>query len=243
LSEDEHWLLLETVASKLERGEELRVLKELRECRQESLAARQEAQQQMLDFRQQQAEMNRQMREQSMGLSRQIAQQNLDLRKEAAAERQAAKEEKATEKAEAKQMKQSTLTNQAKTVLGKVDEALGKVSGFTAGFGGLLANIPGTKARNLQADIDTIKANLGFQQLQAMRDASPTGGALGQVTERELGFLQSTVASLDQLQSQDELRKALNQIKVHYNNWLSAVNKGAAPAPAAGGVVDFGSLR
>jgi hypothetical protein len=211
--------------------------------RQESLAARQQAQQQMMDFRQQQADMNRQMREQQQSLSRQIAQQNIDLRQEAAAERRAVKEEKATEKAEAKQMKQTSLNSQAKIVLGKVDEAISKVGGFTAGFGGLLANIPGTKARNLQADIDTIKANLGFQQLQAMRDASPTGAGLGQVTERELGFLQSTVASLDQLQSQDELRKALNQIKVHYNNWLSAVNKGAAPAPAAGGVVDFGSLR
>jgi hypothetical protein len=210
--------------------------------RQESLVARQEAQQAMMDFRREQADTSRQMREQSIGMSRQIAQQNLDLRKEAAAERSAAKEEKAAEKAEAKQMKQSSLSNQAKTVLGKVDEALGKVGGFTAGFGGLLANIPGTKARNLQADIDTIKANLGFQQLQAMRDASPTGGALGQVTERELGFLQSTVASLDQLQSPDELRKALNQIKVHYNNWLNAINKGAAPAPTTGGVVDFGSL-
>jgi hypothetical protein len=39
LTEDEHWLLLEAVASKLERGEELQILKELRECRQESLAA------------------------------------------------------------------------------------------------------------------------------------------------------------------------------------------------------------
>jgi hypothetical protein len=202
--------------------------------RQESLAARQDAQKQMMDFRQQQADMNRQMREQQQGLSRQIAQQNIDLRQEAAAERKAAKEEKAAERAEAKEMKQTSLSNQAKTVLGKVDEALGKVGGFTAGFGGLLANVPGTKARNLQADIDTIKANLGFQQLQAMRDASPTGGALGQVTERELGFLQSTVASLDQLQSPDELRKALNQIKLHYNNWLSAVNKGQAPQQATG---------
>lgn len=203
--------------------------------RQESLSARQEAQQQMMQFREQMAEQNRQMREQGIGIQRELAQGRLSLQQQAAAERTAAKEEKAAEKAEAKQMKQTSLANQAKTVLGKVDEAMGKVGGFTAGWGGILANVPGTKARNLQADIDTIKANLGFQQLQAMRDASPTGGALGQVTERELGFLQSTVASLDQLQSPDELRKALGQIKIHYNNWLDAVNKGQAqPAQTTG---------
>ena len=39
-----------------------------------------------------------------------------------------------------------------------------------------------------------------------MRDASPTGGALGQVSERELGYLQSVLGSLEQSQTADELR-------------------------------------
>jgi hypothetical protein len=191
--------------------------------RQESLAARQEAQESNIALRRELASQTAGQREQMLAMQR-----------EAQEDRRLSREMAMAEKSEAKESKRVNLSNQAKTVLGKVDEALGKVGGFTAGFGGLLANVPGTKARNLQADIDTIKANLGFQQLQAMRDASPTGGALGQVTERELGFLQSTVASLDQLQSPDELRKALNQIKVHYNNWLSAVNKGQAPQQATG---------
>lgn len=182
--------------------------------RQESLSARQEAQQASIDLR-------RELAQQSAGQRDQM----LAMQRESQEDRRLTREMAQAEKAEAKETKRVSLTNQAKNVLGKVDEALNKVGGFTAGFGGMLANVPGTKARNLQADIDTIKANLGFQQLQAMRDASPTGGALGQVTERELGFLQSTVASLDQMQSPDELRRALNQIKVHYNNWLDAVNK------------------
>ena len=37
--------------------------------------------------------------------------------------------------------------------------------------------------------LDQIKANSGFKELQEMRDASPTGGALGQVSERELDLL------------------------------------------------------
>ena len=191
--------------------------------RQESTTARQEAQQANIDLR-------RELAQQSAGQRDQM----LAMQREAQEDRRLTREMAQREKVEAKETKQVNLTNQAKTVLNKVDEAINKVGGFTAGFGGLLANVPGTKARNLQADIDTIKANLGFQQLQAMREASPTGGALGQVTERELGFLQSTVASLDQLQSPDELRKALGQIKVHYNNWLDAINKGQAQPAQTG---------
>lgn len=191
--------------------------------RQESTAARQEAQEANIALRRELAQQSAGQREQMLAMQR-----------EAQEDRRLTREMAQREKAEAKETKQINLSNQAKTVLGKVDEAINKVGGFTAGFGGLLANVPGTKARNLQADIDTIKANLGFQQLQAMRDASPTGGALGQVTERELGFLQSTVASLDQLQSPDELRRALNQIKIHYNNWLDTVNKGKAQPTQTG---------
>jgi hypothetical protein len=35
--------------------------------------------------------------------------------------------------------------------------------------------------------------------------------------------LQSTVASLDQYQSPPDLKKALDKIETHYNNWLEAV--------------------
>jgi hypothetical protein len=148
---------------------------------------------------------------------------------------------------QAKAEQKEAASTSANIVLNRVDSALKKVGSFTAGFGGLLANVPGTKARDLQADLETIKANLGFDQLSKMRQQSPTGGALGNVTEKELAFLQSTVASLDQLQGQKELRRALNDIKSSYNRWLDAVNKskqGGANQPApAGQVVDFGSLK
>ena len=46
-----------------------------------------------------------------------------------------------------------------------------------------------------------------------MRENSPTGGALGQVTERELAFLQSVEGSLDQAQSEDQLRQILQRLR------------------------------
>lgn len=97
-----------------------------------------------------------------------------------------------------------------------IDRALGLVSPMTAGnVMGNAANVPfvGQGAANLKAAIDTVKANLGFEQLQAMRESSPTGGALGQVAVQELTMLQATVASLDQTQSPEQLAASLAYIK------------------------------
>ena len=82
--------------------------------------------------------------------------------------------------------------------------------------------IPGTTGANLRSTVETIKANLGFDRLQQMRDASPTGGALGQVAVKELDALQSSVSSLDLNQSPDRLRNNLEQIKTHYARWRQA---------------------
>lgn len=98
-----------------------------------------------------------------------------------------------------------------------IDTAISQVSTLTAGPGGtLLAVFPGTTARDLQATLDTIKANVGFEALQAMRDASKTGGALGSITERELDLLQATLANFQVGQSPsqliDNLKKARRRI-------------------------------
>jgi hypothetical protein len=125
-------------------------------------------------------------------------------------------------------------------VLSTVNEAKGLVGTFTTGgIGGVAALLPQTDARKLANKIKTIKANLGFDRLQQMRDASPTGGALGQVAVQEIEFLQSTVATLDQLESADDILEALGKIEQSYTTWLNAVRnrapaaqQGAAPAQA-----------
>ena len=151
-------------------------------------------------------------------------------------------EEKASEKKAEKEAKlsqgQEMAIGAVDRVINEVKEAKPLVNRFTAGFGGSsLSAIPGTEARDLQAKLTTIKANLGFDRLQQMRDASPTGGALGQVAVQELVALQSTVASLDQAQSPKQLRDALDKIETHYTKWRATVRKAGgqeqpAPAPA-----------
>lgn len=103
--------------------------------------------------------------------------------------------------------------NQTKRIDGLVDTAMGKIGILTTGFGAALANLPTTDARSLREDLETIKANLGFNELNAMRQASPTGGALGNVTERELAFLQKTIASLDQYLDGPDLIDRLQQVR------------------------------
>lgn len=87
-------------------------------------------------------------------------------------------------------------------------------------LGTAAARIPGTAAYRLGQYLDTIKANIGFSELQAMRDASPTGGALGQVSEFENRLLQAVQGSLQQgldapslLQNLTDVQANLDQVK------------------------------
>ena len=133
----------------------------------------------------------------------------------------------------AKQVKQKELSiAQAGSVLNEVKDAQKLVGYSTVGVGGALRGLPMTPARDLDAKLTSIKANLGFDRLQQMRDASPTGGALGQVAVQELVALQSTVASLDQLQSPEQMRAALKKIETHYTNWQKTLKGDQQPKNA-----------
>lgn len=88
----------------------------------------------------------------------------------------------------------------------------------------LTRNIPGTDGYQVAQYLETIKANAGFDRLQAMRDASPTGGALGQVSERELSFLQAAIGNLEQAQSQEELMYNLERVERIYSEIIHGPN-------------------
>lgn len=132
------------------------------------------------------------------------------------------------QKRDAGQQKEKTAwassLQQADTMDDYIDRVLGagkyegkgsKLGYFATGLPGqVLENFGGTDARNLRGDLDRIKANIGFDELNKMRRESPTGGALGQVTERELQFLQSVQGSLDQAQTPEQLERMLWDIKM-----------------------------
>lgn len=94
-------------------------------------------------------------------------------------------------------------------------------TGFT---GARLRGWEGSAAYDLAQKLKTVDANLAFAELQKMRDNSPTGGALGQVTEKELELLRSTVANLDPNQSQPEFLAALKRARDSYTGMLGRVD-------------------
>lgn len=87
------------------------------------------------------------------------------------------------------------------------------------------ASIKGTDSYNLLSAVKTIQSNLGFDKLQAIRDASKTGGALGNVSNKEIEFLQGAVRNLDIGQSEDVLRKNLQAIYDSYNRLQASLEE------------------
>jgi hypothetical protein len=84
---------------------------------------------------------------------------------------------------------------------------LSEITGFAAG------RLPGLSAngRAAQALYDKIVAKGGFQALQDLRDASKTGGALGNVSNQEGKQLTASFAAIDRRQDAKDVKAALDQ--------------------------------
>ena len=200
------------------------------ELERDKAAEKAATQQRDQEFKQQMAVLATSQRNASTDLQRQMLQLKIDDLKT-----------KQGDKAEAKLIKEEGAVSHANKVINDVLDAKNLVTGMTTGIIGKGQSfIPGTDAFTLKERISTIKANLGFDRLQQMRDASPTGGALGQVAVQELQALQSSVASLDVGLPKKELDKNLGKIQEHYAKWLKALGREVPPelaqptAPAAG---------
>ena len=83
-------------------------------------------------------------------------------------------------------------------------------------IGNIQGNIPETvlglssqAAANALSDYNALISVAGFQELQAMRDASPTGGALGQVSDSENRLLQQSAFASSRTQSEAKFRESL----------------------------------
>lgn len=118
---------------------------------------------------------------------------------------------------EGKDTRETSSANTAKIVLQDIDKAINQTGWSTSGLGGaILGKLPGSGATDLRATTDTIKANIGFDRLQQMRESSPTGGALGGIAVQELNMLQAVLGSLDQAQGPEQLRANLQRLKEIY---------------------------
>jgi len=187
--------------------------KEKAELQRERLEAQAERAREANELRAQIAQAQLEARQATTALQQQLAQQRIDDLKAKADEKQ--REQKQEERA--LKVKQQLLVGQTQKMITRLGEAKEVVGTFSTGVQGVaLSLIGGTPANTLANRLATIKANVGFDRLQAMREASPTGGALGQVAVQELFSLQAAEGSLDQNQSPEELTKNLDAIEQHY---------------------------
>jgi hypothetical protein len=85
-----------------------------------------------------------------------------------------------------------------------------------------------TSSTDLEETLNTVKANLGFDRLQQMRNESKTGGALGQVAVKELDRLEAARASLNRAQSPEQLKTNLDNVYEAYRRWRDAATKALA---------------
>ena len=124
----------------------------------------------------------------------------------------------------AAQIKKQSLASNIKQVISILD-----ANPNAAGFGSLLKRLPESDAQQVAAVLDTIRANVAFNALQEMRANSPTGGALGNVSNVELQLLHESLNPLNQAMTADSLRDSLSKIEKTnqetLNVMFSAYNK------------------
>jgi hypothetical protein len=123
------------------------------------------------------------------------------------------------------------------------------LSGITGAIEGRLPSMS-AGSTSAQALLNKILARGQFRELQNMRNNSPTGGALGAISDRENASLRAAFGALDQAQSKEDFQKAINDIisqldfskgnitqafEDTYSYRQGAAPVGAPAAPAAAG--------
>jgi hypothetical protein len=111
------------------------------------------------------------------------------------------------------QATQAVNTFEAKTSeLEKDLIALRNHPGLSSITGILAGRAPGLTAQGRAAEAlyDKITARGGFKELQDMRAASPTGGALGNVSNQEGAQLRAAFAAIDRKQDAADVKKAID---------------------------------
>jgi hypothetical protein len=126
------------------------------------------------------------------------------------------------------------------------DPTLKNITGSEiAKYKGDWPTIFGTKSADAQARIQQVLAQGGFNELMDLKASSPTGGALGSVSDTEGQYLRAAFARLAQTQDYPTFIRSLNELKTQIARSRARIrstfdeefapinNAGAAPAGGA----------
>ena len=106
-----------------------------------------------------------------------------------------------------------------------LDQAEALVSPYSTGIAAL-APLPLTEARALASLLVTIDANTGFTELQELRASSPTGAALGAVSDEENKRLSSSIANIDLTLSAETVLRRLQQLREYRQGAVKRLKEG-----------------
>lgn len=115
---------------------------------------------------------------------------------------------------------------------------LKKMSGLPSATGNIQGRswVPNIWQSTADADaaIRNLKGKVATTALQAMRDASKTGGAVGNVSEAEWPILESMIANLDPLQGDQLFDQRLDELIKYVDNTKARISGAASPPPSGG---------
>jgi hypothetical protein len=117
----------------------------------------------------------------------------------------------------------------------EVDELMDPGFMETGFVGGVTAAVPGTPAYDREKELLSIRARLGFDQINEMKrlaaESGASGTGLGQISNIEFMSLQSTIDAIYTGMSGEAQKEALANIKKHLLN-VQKLASGVAPADA-----------
>jgi hypothetical protein len=122
----------------------------------------------------------------------------------------------AQKKVEQKMQSAATLAN----ISNAADNLEKHVGWGSTGLGSKLmqktvGQLGGTSTNLVQDELDTIRSNVSFEKLAAMRAASQTGGALGNVSDFENKLLASSVNSITANHSAEDVMKGVRRVQAY----------------------------
>jgi len=100
-----------------------------------------------------------------------------------------------------------------------------------AKVGAILGNVlPGTETGRIVSRLGTLKANLALDKINQLREASPTGGAAGNMTEKEWPLFMQEFGALDAAEYKPDLEARLKNASVKLFNRVNGTPEQRAAA-------------
>lgn len=116
------------------------------------------------------------------------------------------------EASEAYKMKNATaLSQELNRLEDTTQDMVPGVAGSVARMAG--ERIPGTDLAARKATIDRVVSTLTLQSLQDMRNSSPTGASLGNISNMDVGLLRDSASALSNAQSPEEFQRELARLQ------------------------------